>query len=104
MVVVHDTEGLSVKLFGEKSAIFDIEHIYLFNKETLKNIFKVNNFKNIKVINLTNSYPLNYWTQMSGFPKIIKKIAKSTLDILKISKKEVSISAGNIALIAKKTV
>jgi len=30
--IVHDTKGLSVKIFGEKSPIFDIEHIFLFNK------------------------------------------------------------------------
>ncbi|OGD88611.1 hypothetical protein A2Z54_00155, partial [Candidatus Curtissbacteria bacterium RIFCSPHIGHO2_02_39_8] len=40
LFVVHDTNGLSVKLFGEKSPIFDIEHIYLFNKKTLAGIFR----------------------------------------------------------------
>lgn len=104
IVVVHDTEGLSVKLFGEKSAIFDVEHIYLFNKKTLRKIFSDNGFKAIEVANLVNSYPLNYWTQMSGFPKIIKKYAKIVFDKLGISKKEISIPAGNIALIAKKNV
>jgi 2-polyprenyl-3-methyl-5-hydroxy-6-metoxy-1,4-benzoquinol methylase len=102
IVVVHDTEGLSVKLFGERSAIFDIEHIYLFNKKTLRKIFTLRNFKIIKVFNLVNTYQLNYWMQMSGFPNIIKKITKFVFNILKIGKKEISISAGNIALIARK--
>lgn len=104
VVVVHDTEGLSVKLFGERSAIFDIEHIYLFNKKTLRDIFVKNKFKVIKVFNLINRYPLNYWMQMSGLPIVVKRCAKFIFDVLKIGKKEVSISAGNIALIAKKTV
>lgn len=104
VVVVHDAQGLSVKLFGEKSAIFDIEHIYLFNKKTLRKVFVRNSFKVIKIFDLVNSYPLNYWIQMSGFPHIIKKYTKFIFNILRISKKEVSISAGNIVLIAKKTV
>ena len=104
VVVVHDTEGLSVKLFGEKSAIFDIEHIYLFNKETLRKIFTRNSFKVIKVFNLVNNYPLNYWMQMSGFPHIVKKYAKFVFDTLGIGKRGISIPAGNIALIAKKNV
>lgn len=104
IVVVHDTEGLSVKLFGEKSAIFDIEHVYLFNKKTLREIFLQNKFKVVKVSNLVNSYPLNYWMQMSGFPSIVKKYTKFIFDTLGIGKREMSISAGNIALIAKKNI
>lgn len=104
IIVAHDTEGLSVKLFGEKSAIFDVEHIYLFNNKTLRKIFARNGFKVVKVFNLVNSYPLNYWMQMSGFPPIVKKYAKFVFNILRIGKREVSISAGNIALIAKKNV
>ena len=35
LFIVHDTDALSAKIFGEKSPIFDIEHIYLFNKKIL---------------------------------------------------------------------
>lgn len=102
IVVVHDTQGLSVKLFGENSPIFDIEHIYLFNKKTLRKIFARNSFKAIRVFNLVNSYPLNYWIQMSGFPSVIKKSANFIANMLKINKIGFSIPAGNIGVIAKK--
>lgn len=104
IVVVHDTEGLSVKLFGEKSAIFDIEHIYLFNKKTLRKIFTRNGFKVIKIANLVNSYPLSYWIQMSGFTVFIKKFAGKFVNMFKIGKIGFTIPAGNITLIAKKNV
>jgi len=104
VVVAHDTEGLSVKLFGEKSAIFDIEHVYLFNKKTLSEIFLRNNFKIIKVFNLINNYPLNYWLRMSGFSSFVRRSIEFILNALRISKKALSIPAGNIALIAKKNV
>lgn len=102
IVVVHDTEGLSVKIFGESSAIFDIEHIYLFNKKTLSELFLRNNFNVIKVFNLVNNYPLNYWIAMSGFSYIIKKYAKFVVNALGIGKIGISIPAGNIGIIAKK--
>jgi SAM-dependent methyltransferase len=102
VVVVHDTEGLSVKLFGEKSAIFDVEHIYLFNKKTLSEIFARNGYEIVQVSDLVNGYPLNYWMRMSGLPKIIKRYAEIFLNTLGLNKKEISIPAGNIALIAKK--
>jgi SAM-dependent methyltransferase len=104
VVVVHDTQGLSVKLFGEKSAIFDVEHIYLFNKKTLGSIFGRGGFKDIKVFNLTNSYPLCYWTQMSGFPQAIKRCISFVFKFFKIDNKELSIPAGNITLIARKNI
>jgi SAM-dependent methyltransferase len=104
VVVVHDTEGLSVKLFGEKSAIFDVEHIYLFNKKTLSKIFARNGYEIVQISDLVNGYPLNYWMRMSGLPKIIKKYAGIILNSLRLNKKEISIPAGNIALIAKKNI
>jgi SAM-dependent methyltransferase len=101
VVVVHDTEGLSVRLFGERSAIFDVEHIYLFNKKTLRKIFADEGFKVIEVTNLMNTYPLSYWTQMSGFPGFIKKIARSVFDLFEVDKKALSIQEGNISLVAQ---
>ena len=102
IVVVHDTQGLSVKLFGERSAIFDIEHIYLFNKKTLSEIFSRHKFNVIKVFNLFNNYPLNYWIRMSGFPLVIRKIANYTISLIGISNFSFSIPAGNIGIVAKK--
>lgn len=103
IVVVHDTQGLSVKLFGESSAIFDVEHIYLFNKKTLREIFIKNQFKAIKVFNVVNKYPLNYWVKMSGFPLVIRKIVNYTIRLIGLSKIPVPIPAGNIGIIARKT-
>ena len=103
IIVVHDTEGLSVKLFGENSAIFDIEHIYLFNRKTLSKIFLRNKFKVVQIFNLINSYPLDYWIKMSGFPSFIKKSSKFITTIFGINKKSISIPAGNIGIIAKKS-
>ena len=102
VVVVHDTEGLSVKIFGEDSPIFDIEHVYLFNKKTLGKIFARNSFKVVKVFNLVNNYPLNYWIRMSGFPSVVKKFASALVNWLRINKISFSIPAGNIGIIAKK--
>ena len=103
IIVVHDTEGLSVKLFGENSAIFDIEHIYLFNKRTLKLLFTRNKFNVVKIFNLINNYPLRYWITMSGIPLPLKKIANFFIGILGISRITLSIPAGNIGIIAKKS-
>lgn len=102
LVVVHDTDGLSVKLFGERSPIFDIEHIYLFNKPTLAQLFLHRGFTKIHTFDVVNTYPLSYWMRMNGLPSTVKKIGQSLLHLLGISKKNVSFAGGNIALIAQK--
>ena len=100
--IVHDTDGLSVKLFKEKSPIFDIEHIYLFNKDNLRRIFQKNGFRKTQVFNVRNKYPLSYWLRMAPVPKLLKKPTLKLAKITKIGDITFKISAGNIGIIAYK--
>lgn len=102
IVVVHDTKGLSVKLFGEGSPIFDIEHIYLFNKKTLREIFIRSGFEIIDTFDIVNTYPLSYWFRMSGLPSFLKNIGQRILLAAKLSKINLSLAGGNIGIIARK--
>ena len=101
-VIVHDTGGLSVKLFGEKSPIFDIEHIYLFNKATLRRIFMMCGFKTADVFDIENEYPLVYWFRMIPLPSWIKKNLIKLLILLNLDKVPLKLKSGNIGIIAKK--
>jgi len=100
--VVHDTRGLSVRLFGEKSPIFDIEHIYLFNTDTLSKIFKKNGYVVESVFNLKNKYPLSYWFRMTPIPSFVKRNLIKLLSYVKLENTPLSLSAGNIGIVARK--
>ncbi len=102
LFILHDTEGLSTKLFGERSAIFDIEHIYLFNKKNLTILFEKNGFKVISVFNVTNTYPLTYWFKMVPIPLLLKQLLLKVLTITKLGTIPVSLSAGNLGIIAQR--
>lgn len=102
LFIVHDTDGLSVKLFGEKSPIFDIEHIYLFNKNTLSQLFAKHRFRVLETFPVKNTYPLSYWMRMSPFPKPIKKIMLWILNTINADTIPLSVSAGNIGIVAEK--
>lgn len=93
IVVTHDTDGLSVKLVGERSPIFDIEHIYLFSKKTIAELFSRAKFKIVNVKNLVNTYPLSYWIRMSGLG-----LNTSWLPI----DPAISLAGGNLVLVAQK--
>lgn len=100
--VVHNTNGLSVKLFGEKSPIFDIEHIYLFNPNSLMSIFNKYGFNKLKVFNVNNTYPLNYWVKLFPMPNIIKQILFKIFYVTKIGLIPLTLGAGNIGIVGDK--
>ncbi|MDE2025340.1 MAG: class I SAM-dependent methyltransferase [Patescibacteria group bacterium] len=100
--VTHTTNGLSVKLFGEKSPIFDVEHIYLFNEETLAKMFRQNKFIKTNVFNLKNTYPLSYWLRLTPVPKLLKAPLIAILRTAHLLSTPVSVTAGNIGITAKK--
>lgn len=102
LFIVHNTDGLSVKIFGEKSPIFDIEHVFLFNPRSLSQIFVKNNFKEVEVFNIKNTYPFNYWLKLFPMPGIIKKVLIKNFEVLGFGSKSISLSPGNIGVIATK--
>jgi 2-polyprenyl-3-methyl-5-hydroxy-6-metoxy-1,4-benzoquinol methylase len=102
LFIVHDTNGLSVKLFSEKSPIFDIEHIYLFNKKSLEAIFKKNKFRVIQTFSVKNTYPILYWTRILPLPNKMKALLLSFLQNTKIGSIPISLKAGNIGIVVQK--
>lgn len=102
LFIVHDTNGLSVKLFGERSPIFDIEHIYLFNKQNLSGLFRKNKFRIIETFNVKNNYPLIYWLRMTPLPLKIKEFLLVFIKKTRLSNLPISLNAGNIGIIVKK--
>lgn len=101
-VIVHDTSSLSVKLLGEKSPIFDIEHIFLFNKKSLNKLFTKYNFARIKTFKVINKYPISYWTKLFPMPNAIKRGLVWILAITGLGSLPFFLPAGNIGIVAYK--
>ncbi len=102
LFIVHDTDGLSVKIFGEKSPIFDIEHIYLFNKTNIARLFRKNGFIRARTFDVRNIYPLSYWQRMMPFPEKPKKFISQFLRRMKLDSITISLKVGNIGIVAVK--
>lgn len=100
--VVHNTNGLSVKLLKEKSPIFDIEHIYLFNNENLKQIFAQNKFKNSFVFDVKNTYPIRYWLKLFPLNYYLKNKLILLLKFFKLDLIPIKLNAGNIGIVSSK--
>ncbi len=102
-LVTHDADNIIHKILGKKSPIIDIEHLQLFSKKSIKYALKKSGFKNIKIINIKNSYNLNYWINLLPIPKIIKNIFQVALtQYFPILNVKLTLNVGNIMVIAKK--
>jgi len=101
-IVTHDVEAIQARVLGELSPIIDIEHIYLFSKQTLGRLFQETGFANISVQDLENSYPLTYWLHLMPLPQFLRKPAAGLLRILGVDQWAPRIRAGNIYAIARK--
>jgi len=99
-MIMHNTKAFQAKVFGEKSPIIDVEHIYLFNKENLPELCEKAGFKIVSVFDVMNGYPLSYWLRMSPLPS--KKLFTAFFKIFGLYNKVVKISAGNMGIILEK--
>lgn len=97
LIICHDVDALINKIFGEYSPVFDIEHIFLFNQNTLHDLLENNGFNVIKMAELKNTYHLNYWLK---YIPIIHKLTQYLPGFL--VKMKLSLKAGNLFIIGKK--
>jgi SAM-dependent methyltransferase len=102
LAINHDVSYWLIKILGDKWPIIDIEHPYLYDKDTIRRIFENNNFEIINVFPVKNVFSLGYISHLLPLPKAIKNGLKSLLSILDLDKKDITIYPGNLGIIAVK--
>ncbi len=103
-LVVHNRCSLSAKVLGRKSPIFDVEHLQLFSKSSMRRLLSEAGFVRLRVRALVNRYPLRYWTRLFPLPSGAKASAIRFLDAIKLGRVPVAIPAGNIVAIGFKPI
>jgi SAM-dependent methyltransferase len=101
-LVVHNRRALSARILGEKSPIFDIEHLQLFDERTGEQLLQRAGFRSISVRSLSNSYPIDYWLKLFPLPAAMKSAFRSGARISRLGNILVSLPAGNLAIIGEK--
>jgi SAM-dependent methyltransferase len=99
-IIVHNADGLQAKLFGEKSPIIDVEHIYLFNPKTLSMAVEKVGFETLKSFPIRNSYPMEYLTSHAPLP--FKPQINSIFRTLGLDKVRIPLRLGNMGIVARK--
>jgi SAM-dependent methyltransferase len=73
LVVCHDRRAWSARLLGRRSPIYDIEHLQLFDRTTIRGLLERAGFERIMVDPLVNRYPLGYWLRLARAPRAVMR-------------------------------
>lgn len=96
IVVCHNRDAMLNRLMGEKSPIFDIEHLQLFCPNSLANIFTAAGFKSPNHLTLVNRYPISYWLRLAPIPTQLKRGANHVLRATHLNALSLPFRVGNI--------
>ena len=97
--ICHDAGAPLNRLLGRRSPIVDIEHVVLYDRRTIRNLFERNGFEVLRVSGVANRYPVWYWTHLSPLPRSIRqplvRVARSAGATLRMN-------LGNMSILARK--
>ena len=101
-LIGHNRRSFSAKVLGRRSPIFDIEHLQLFSRASLRRLMLSGGFARVDIAAVINVYPMSYWTQLFPFPGGIKRTFAGFLRKSGLGKILIPLPAGNLAAIAYK--
>jgi len=95
-LIGHDSGSWVTQMLGEKSPIFDIEHLQLFSTDSLRFLLAACGFDDIRIGTIRNRYPLAYWMKLLPAPAGMKRALVPLSRRLLVGKLPVSINIGNL--------
>jgi SAM-dependent methyltransferase len=95
-LIGHNRRALSARMLGHKSPIFDIEHLQLFSRQSMRQLLVSAGFDRVSVNPFLNRYPLSYWSQLLPLPGKMKTTTLNLLHSSGAGKLAIPLPAGNI--------
>jgi SAM-dependent methyltransferase len=95
VTITHDYASYINRIMGSKSPIIDIEHMQLFSKVSIRELFKRSGFNDVSSAPFFNRYNIYYWIRLAPLPKFIKYCLKFLIAITGMSRVQISLNVGN---------
>ena len=74
VIAVHNVDSWSARLFKSTSPIFDVEHTFLYSKNTAINILQKAGFTRVAARSYWNVYSIKYLIQLLPIPRKFKLV------------------------------
>jgi SAM-dependent methyltransferase len=94
----HNRQSIVNKILGEKSPIFDVEHLQVFTEKGIELFLKGLGFNIIYSKKYRNTYPLSYWLKIAPLGEKIKDLVEKNKKLFNLP---ISINVGNHMIIGK---
>ena len=101
VLVCHDRLSLANRVLGQRSPIFDIEHLQILNKKSIQILLQMNGFVDVNVKSISNKYPISYWLLLAPIPKFLKTLIDGNRNKWYLSW-GVRIRVGNLLAVGRK--
>jgi len=101
-VVVHDRCAWNNRLLGSRAPIIDIEHLQLFSKTSISELFRRSGFIGIESRSFWNRYRLTYWNRLFPTPGFLKRMVENLLGKTGLGDVRLSMNVGNLMVVARK--
>ncbi len=102
-LIGHNRRAVSALIMGRKSPIYDIEHLQLFSRQSMRSLVQAAGFTQVSVMAIWNRYPISYWARLAPFPAAAKTRLLDTLRSSALGCLALALPAGNLATVCFKT-
>jgi SAM-dependent methyltransferase len=99
----HDAGSWSARVLGERSPIVDVEHYYLYSRETLGKLLMAHGFEVIDSGSVRNEYTLDYMARLVPLPGAPKRAALGFLAWTRLGSPRVRLGLGNLYVVGRRT-
>jgi SAM-dependent methyltransferase len=96
VTVTHDYRSSVNRLLGRRSPIIDIEHLQLFSKRSIREMFARSGYADIAVRDFSNRYSVRYWVRLSPIPSPLKKVVLSAINFFGARDVKLTFNVGNM--------
>jgi len=100
LVACHDRRAPLNRLLGRRSAIYDIEHLQLFSRRSLRELLERAGFQNLEIRRYRNRYPLRYWLRLAPLGRRVKLALIAALDRVRVGSIPLTLPVGNLVAVA----
>jgi SAM-dependent methyltransferase len=94
----HNRKSLVNKILGEKSPIFDVEHLQVFTDRGIEKLFEELDFNIIYSKKYRNKYPLSYWLKIAPIGDKFKDYVEVRKRLFSFG---ISINVGNHLIVGR---
>ena len=101
LMIAHDVRAWSARVMGQRSPIFDVEHTFLYNPDTMARLFALNGFEVVRAGRVLNTCSIAHLAWLAPLPPAAKRAVSRVLTWTGIGSRGLSLPLGNLEIIAR---